>query len=94
MPNLFAFPDKRKKGQRGRTRKYGKKRGNVSELAAVYRCDAKLYSVFLYGKVRDVLAYEQEVMSKKLKGPIRVVWVYRQTRFVAFFTTDLSLSVE
>ena len=92
--NLFALPDKRKKGQRGRTRKYGNKLGNVSELAAVYRHDAQLYSVFLYGKVRDVLAYEQVVMSKKLKCPIRVVWVYRKTRFVAFFTTDLSLSVE
>ena len=92
--NLFAFPDKRKKGQRGRTRKYGKKLGNVAELATVYRGDAKGYSVFLYGKVRDVLAYEQVLMSKKLKCPIRVVWVYRKTRFVAFFTTDLSLSVE
>jgi transposase len=33
-------------------------------------------------------------MLKTLKCPIRVVWVYRQSRYVALFTTDLSLSNE
>ncbi len=33
-------------------------------------------------------------MLKTLKCPVRVVWVYRRTRWVALFTTDLHLSVE
>ena len=33
-------------------------------------------------------------MLKTLKCPVRVVWVYRRTQWVAFFTTDLNLSVE
>ena len=49
--------------------------------------------VNLYGRVRTVLAYDQVVMVKTLKCPIRVVWVYRRTQWVALFTTDLSLSV-
>ena len=33
-------------------------------------------------------------MVKTLKCPIKVVWVYRKTKWVALFSTDLSLSVE
>ena len=33
-------------------------------------------------------------MLKTMKCPVRVVWVYRQTRYVAIMTTDLTLSVE
>jgi len=33
-------------------------------------------------------------MLKTLKCPVRVVWVYRKTQWVALFTTDLRLSVE
>jgi transposase len=29
-----------------------------------------------------------------MKCPIKVVWVFRRTRYIALFTTDLSLSVE
>ena len=32
-------------------------------------------------------------MLKTLKRPVRVVWVFRQTRWIALFTTDLDLSV-
>jgi hypothetical protein len=32
-------------------------------------------------------------MLKTLKCPVRVVWVYRKTQWVALFTTDLTLSV-
>ena len=33
-------------------------------------------------------------MLKNLRCPARVVWVFRKTRWVAFFTTDLTLSVQ
>ena len=50
-------------------------------------------TVNLYGRVRTVLACDQVVMVKTLKRPIRVVWVYRRTQWVALFSTDLTLSV-
>lgn len=33
-------------------------------------------------------------MLKTMKCPVRVVWVFRKTQFVALMTTDLTLSVE
>jgi len=51
-------------------------------------------SVFLYGKPREVWVYDRRVMLKNLRCPVRVVWVFRKTRWVAFFTTDLTLRVE
>lgn len=50
--------------------------------------------VFLYGKTREVQAYSQIVMLKTMKYPVRIVFVYRKTRYVALMTTDLTLSVE
>ena len=38
-------------------------------------------------------AYDQVVMVKTLKRPIRVVWVYRRTQWVALFSTDLTSTV-
>jgi len=34
------------------------------------------------------------VMLKTLRCPVRVVWVYRKSQWVALVTTDLDLSVE
>jgi hypothetical protein len=31
------------------------------------------------------------VMLKRLRCPVRVVWVYRKTQWVALMTTDLTL---
>ena len=78
----------------GRPCKYGKRLGSASELAKDYRNPAKTCPVFLYGKQREVLAYDQVIMLKNLRCPARVVWVFRKTRWVAFFTTDLTLSVQ
>ncbi len=78
----------------GRPRKYGKRLGSTDECAAMIKEQAQAYSVFLYGKQREVQAFTQVVMLKTLKCPIRVVWVFRQSRYVALFTTDLSLCVE
>ncbi|MGB5735409.1 MAG: transposase, partial [Thiohalocapsa sp.] len=52
------------------------------------------YRVLRYGKQRDLLAFSQVVMLKTMKCPVRVVWVFRQSRYVALATTDLALSVE
>ncbi len=82
------------KSQRGRPRKYGMRLGSADECATAYKEKAQAYSVFLYGKQREVQAFAQVVILKTLKCPICVVWVYRQSRYVALFTTDLSLSIE
>ena len=62
-------------------------------MAAKVQQQAKTYTVNLYGKRREVHAYDAVVMVKTLKCPIRVVWVFRKTQWVAIFTTDLELSV-
>ena len=90
---LYARPGKRKSGQRGRSRKYGERLGTVTELAGLVQKEARSYMVNLYGKRCKVIAYDRIVMLKTLKRSVRVVWVFRQTRWVALFTTDLNLSV-
>lgn len=42
---------------------------------------------------RDVLAFTTVVMLRTLKCPVRVVWIFRQTQWVALLTTNLDLSV-
>jgi len=91
---LYDLPPPRSAKQLGRSRKYGEKLGSASDLAAVYREKAKSLSVFLYGKQREVLFYERVVMLKNLRAQARVVWVFRKTKWVALFTTDMSLSVK
>jgi len=89
---LHALPET-KPGQRGRRCKYGQRLGSVADVAADVRASAIRYRVDLYGKQRDVLAYTRVVMLRTLKCPVRVVWVFRNTQWVALFTTDLDLSV-
>ena len=91
---LYGLPPERLPKQRGAKRKYGEKLGSVAALASGFRDSARPYQVRLYGKSRQVLAHRQVFMVKTLKCPVRVVWVYRKTRWVALFTTDLRLSVE
>ena len=90
VPEMTEGP----KSPRGRPKKYGQRLGSADDCATAYKEKAQTYSVFLYGKQREVLAYTQVTILKTLKCPIRVVWVYRQSRYVALFTTDLGLSVE
>jgi len=82
------------KRKRGRPRKYGAALGSVDDCALLFRECASHYTIPLYGKRRTVEAYSQVVMLKTLKAPVRVVWVFRRTRYVALYTTDLKLSVE
>jgi hypothetical protein len=85
---------KGEKRKQGRPKKYGTRLGSVDQCAAGRRELAQSYSAFLYGKQRDVLAFAQVVMLKTMKCPVRVVWVFRTSRYVALMTTDLSLSIE
>ena len=91
--NVFELPDAYPKKGPGRPKKYGKKLGNTSSLADRYKHRVQEFSINLYGRVRTVVAYDRIVMLKTLKCPVRVVWVYRKTRWVALFSTDLTLSV-
>jgi hypothetical protein len=92
---LYGFPPlSTAKRPAGRPRKYGACLGSVGDCAVRWKDKAQTYTVFLYGKTRHVQAYSQAVMVKTMKCPIRVVWVYRKTRYVALMTTDMTLSVE
>jgi len=85
---------KRTTGKRGRSRKYGNRLGTCAEIAARIKGDASSHRVFLYGHYRDVVATTKVVMLKTLKCPVRVVWVFRKTQWVALFSTDLDLSTQ
>jgi len=91
---LYDFAPTPAKQAVGRPRKYGERFGSVNDCAARWKAKAQTYTAFLYGKKRNLLAYSQTVMLKTMKCPVRVVWVYRKTRYVALMTTDLTLSVE
>jgi len=78
----------------GRRRKYGRKLGNAATLAVAHRASAQPCSAFLYGKIREVLAFDQLVILKTLRRKVRVVWIFRKSTWVALCSTDLSLSVE
>ena len=58
------------------------------------RTQAQTYTLHVYGALREVVAAERVVMLKSLRCPVRVVWVYRKTQWVALMTTDLTLTVE
>ena len=92
--NFAQIPSACEKPKAGRPPKYGDRLGSVDDCAARWKEHAEPYTVFLYGKQREVQAYTQTVMLKTMKCPVRIVWVYRRTRYVALMTTDLSLSVE
>lgn len=91
--NLFGLPEPATGKGAGRPRKYGDQLGTTSTLASMNRGQAREYTVNLYGRMRTVLACDRIVMLKTLKRPVKVVWVYRRTRWVALFATDLTLSV-
>jgi hypothetical protein len=91
--NIFELPGPHRKAGAGRPRKYGKKLGSPSSLAARFRSLASQYTVNLYGRSRTVVAYERVVMLKTIKCAVKVVWIYRHTQWVALYSTDLTLSV-
>ena len=91
--NVFELPGPHRSGRAGRPRKYGRKLGSVAILADRFRPLAREYNVNLYGRDRTVVAYERVVMLKTIRCAVKVVWIYRQTQWVALYTTDLTLSV-
>lgn len=90
---LYDLQGERQPGKRGRRPKYGRRLGSTTDMARALASLATTYTVNLYGKQRDVRAHDAIVMLKTLKCPVRVVWVFRKTQWVALFTTDLTLSV-
>ena len=91
---LYTMPPNGKSKKRGRPRKYGHRLGSCAKMAARFISHASIHRVFLYGKYRDVKAFSKTVMLKTLKCPVRVVWVFRKTQWVALFSTDMNLSVK
>jgi len=87
-------PIKRTKGKRGRPHKYGNRLGTCAEIAARIKSEASSHRVFLYGHYRQVLASTKLGILKTLKCPVRVVWVFRKTQWIALFSTDLDLTTE
>lgn len=91
---LYDMASRRTTGKRGRPRKYGNRLGSCADIAARTKTQASSHRVFLYGHYRDVLVTTKLVMLKTLKCPVRVVWVFRKTQWIALFSTDLDLSIE
>jgi hypothetical protein len=91
---LYAMAPNREKGKRGRSRKYGDRLGSCAEVAASIKKKASTHRVFLYGHYRDVMVATKLVMLKTLKCPVRVVWVFRKTQWIALVSTDLNLSIK
>ncbi|MDX8382606.1 MAG: transposase, partial [Ghiorsea sp.] len=90
---LFDMPPAKADGKLGRNRKYGERLGSTAELAGIMQEKAIITTAFLYGKKRDLLISSVDVMLRNLHCPVRIVFVYRRTQWVALFSTDLSLSV-
>jgi len=90
---LYSLPPTTQvKRKRGKPRKYGNRLGTCTELAVRSKSEASCYRVFLYGRYHEVMASTKVVMLKTLKCSVRVVWVFRKTRWIALFSTDLNLS--
>jgi len=77
---------------RGRPRKYGRRLGTCAEMASAVKHEASYVRVFLYGRCRDVLTSTKLVMLKSIKCPVKVVWIFRNSQWIAIFSTDLDLS--
>jgi hypothetical protein len=90
---LYDLPEPRQPGVQGRRLKYGQRLGTAATQAQTVRTQATAYQVTVYGQRREVQAAAGIVMLKTLKCPVRVIWVFRRTQWVALMTTDLELSV-
>jgi len=90
----YALPDNGTSNKQGRPRKYGPRVGSCAELAARFISETSCRRVFLYGQYRTVMASTKLLMLKTLKCPVRVVWVFRKTQWIALFATDLDLTTE
>ena len=91
---LYTMPPNGKSKKPGRPQKYGNRLGTCAEIAARTKTLASSHRVFLYGHYREVMVATKLVMLKTLKCPVRVVWVFRKTQWIALFSTDLDLSIK
>jgi len=91
---VYTMPYNGTSKKQGRPRKYVHRLGSCAEMAARMKSEASCHRVFLYGHYREVMASTKLVMLKTLKCPVRVVWVFRKTQWIALFCTDLDLTTE
>jgi hypothetical protein len=87
------MPEKPHGRRVGRSKKYGDHHVTATSRATAHKQHPTEIAVDPYGAGRTVLFAKPIVIQKTLKCPIRVVWVYRPTRWVALFTSYLSLTV-
>jgi hypothetical protein len=81
-------------GKAGRPRKYGGHSGNAAEMAATLRTRAKAYALKHFGARREALGAERLVMLNTLRCPVRLVWAYRKTHWLALLSTSLAPTVK
>jgi len=92
--NVFELACSQGQNRVGRPCKYGPKLGTAASLAVDIKPLARPVTVNLYGRERTVVAYERLVMLKTLRCAVKVVWVYRQSQWVALFSTDTTLTTQ
>ncbi len=61
--------------------------GNTTSLAARLKPLATEYTANLYGRERTVVFYARVMMLKTIRCAVKVVWIYRQTQWVALYST-------
>jgi len=91
---VYDNPPPKIPGTSGRGFKYGKRLGSVSQLTSQYQDLASTYTVDTYGRRRTVNAFSKVLMLKTLKCPVRIVWVFHHSQWLALFTTDMTISIE
>lgn len=89
---LYGFPEPKKPGSRGRSKKYGEKLASVPEVAA--GLERRTDRFFIYGKMRECCYAETTCMSKSFKRAIKIVFVFRGNTVFPIFTTDLTLTAK
>ena len=91
---LFDLPGQRKPGQRGRSRKYGENRINLSKLAA--REDGWTSISYVCRGASVLRRYKSFIATTPLVGmPIRDVLVdFRNGSWAAYFSTDANMEVQ
>jgi hypothetical protein len=62
--------------------------GRMASLAARFKSLSTQLAVIIYGLDRFVVAYEQVVMLKTIRGAVKADWIYRQRQWGELYSTD------
>ena len=91
---IFELPCSKGERRPGRSQKYGARLVGAGSLAAEYKVLAKEYTINLYGRERTVADEVRMAMLKMFRCAVKVAWVYRQSQWVALYSTDLTLAAQ